>query len=61
MHKYIVEQWRDEECIRKMEFTDEMVHREKDGSITITFPPHEFAGGLLMVTDDKLHVNEMDE
>ncbi len=55
MHKWIVEQWRDGEKIRRMEFTEEMI-QYRDGIVVITFPPHEMAGGLVFATNDELHL-----
>lgn len=60
MHKWIVEVWRDGECVRRLELTDEMVQQHSDGSTVITFPPHELAGGLAITTDDEIHVSETD-
>lgn len=61
MHKWIVEHWRDGECIRSLEFTDDMVQHQENGIVVITFPPHELAGGLVLVTDDELHFKETDD
>lgn len=61
MHKWIVEQWRDGEIVRRMEFTDEMVQQHEDGTVVITFPPQEMAGGLVIATNDELHLSEMDD
>ena len=58
MHKWIVEQWREGERVRRMEFTDEMVKQLKNGTVVIHFPLHEIAGGLIIATDDELHINE---
>lgn len=60
MHKWIIEQWRDGEKIRKMELTDEMIQQHEDGTVVITFPPHELAGGLVISTNDELHLSETD-
>ena len=59
MHKWIVEQWRDGECIRSMELTDEMVKQQSDGSYDVTFPQCELGGGLLISTDDELRLSEI--
>lgn len=61
MHKWIVEQWRDGEKIRKLELTDEMVQQHEDGTVVITFPPHEMAGGLVIATNDELRLREMND
>ena len=61
MHKWLVEQWRDGEKIRKMELTDEMVQQREDGTVVITFPPHELAGGLVVSMNDELHLREIDD
>jgi hypothetical protein len=58
MHKYVVEQWRDGERVRRMVFTDEMVQQHMDGTVVIHFPPKETVGGLTIVTDDELRVRE---
>ena len=56
----LVEQWRDGEKIREMILTDEMIQRQEDGSIVITFPPQELAGGLVIATGDELRLSETD-
>jgi len=57
MHKWIIEQWRDGERIRRMEFTEEMIqHRDGDDTVVITFPPHEMAGGLVIAMNDELRL-----
>lgn len=61
MHKWIVEQWRDGERIRRLELTDEMIQKCDDGSVVITFPQHELAGGLVFSTDDELHLSETND
>jgi len=61
MHKWIVEQWRDGEKIRRVELTDEMVQQHEDGTVVITFPPHEMAGGLVVATNDELRLREMND
>lgn len=61
MHRWVVEHWREGEKIRRMEFTDDMVQQHDDGTVVIIFPPHELAGGLTLVTDDELHLSEMDD
>jgi len=57
----LVEQWRDGEKIREMILTDEMIQRQEDGSIVITFPPQELAGGLVIATGDELRLSETDD
>ena len=61
MRKWLVEQWRDGEKIRKMELTDEMIQQHKNGTIVITFPPNELAGGLVVSMNDELHLRETDD
>jgi len=61
MHKWIVEQWRDGERVRRVEFTDDMVQQHDDGTVVITFPPKEMAGGLVIATNDELHLSETDD
>lgn len=61
MHKWIVEQWRDGEKIRRMELTDEMIQQRENGTIVITFPPHELAGGLVVSMNDELHLSEIND
>lgn len=61
MHKWIVEQWRDGERVRRLELTDEMIQQRDDGTIVITFPQRELVGGLVVSTDDELHLSEMDD
>jgi len=61
MHKWIVEQWRDGERVRRVEFTDDMVQQHDDGTVVITFPPNEMAGGLVIATNDELHLSETDD
>lgn len=61
MHKWLVEQWRDGERIRRIELTDGMIQQRENGTIVITFPPHELAGGLVVSTNDELHLSEMDD
>jgi hypothetical protein len=61
MHKWIVEQWRDGERVRRMEFTEDMIQQHDDGTVVITFPSKEMAGGLVIATNDELHLSEMDD
>lgn len=61
MHKWIIEQWRDGERIRRMELMDETVQQRDDGTVVITFPPKEMAGGLVVATNDELHLREIDD
>lgn len=61
MHKWLIEQWRDGEKIRKMELTDEMIQQHENGTVVITFPSHELAGGLVISTNDELHLHETDD
>jgi hypothetical protein len=55
MYKWIVEQWRDGEEIRRMEFMEGMI-QHRDGTVVITFPPHEMAGGLVIAMNDELRL-----
>jgi len=57
----LVEQWRDGEKIREMILTDEMIQRQEDGSIVVTFSPQELAGGLVIATGDELRLSETDD
>ncbi len=61
MRRRVVEQWREGEKIRRMVFTDEMIQQHGDGSIVITFPPHESAGGIVIATGDELRLSEIDD
>jgi hypothetical protein len=46
-----IEQWRDGECIRKINVTDATVERSDDGACRVVFPP----GGLTLASGDELH------
>jgi len=61
VHKWVVEQWRDGEIIRRLEFTDTMIQQEADGSVVITFPAGELAGGFILSTGDTLRLCESND
>lgn len=50
--RYTIEQWRDGECIAKIEVTSKMVQCGKD-VCRVIFPP----GVITLATDDELHFN----
>ena len=51
MGKYVIEHWRDDELIEKIELTPEMFQHLKDGSVCVTIPP----GCITLATKDELH------
>ena len=46
-----IEQWRDGECIHKIEVTEEIIEQNGDGTCRVVFPP----GGLTIASGDELH------
>jgi hypothetical protein len=58
MHKWIVEQWRDGECVRRLEIE---VQQHQDKSLTVQFPQLLLAGGWVIATGDTLEIKKSGE
>jgi hypothetical protein len=49
--RYVIEHWRDDELVGRVELTSTMIERRDDGTCFVVFPP----GTVILNTGDELH------